>query len=456
MSVSATSPIRYPDLSAPALMTRRAWWLVALNFLIPGSTQVLAGNRKLGRFGLAATLTMWLIGIFAILAYFLWRTAALTIATNSWVLTAAQLLLAGYGVLWLVLTIDTLRLVRLIRAMPGTRFWIAACTVVLLVLSVGTATAGAYYAGVARGTLQSIFGGGAASVPPVDGRYNILLLGADAGPDREGLRPDSISVVSLDAETGRMTMIGLPRDMRNVPFSAGSPMGELYPDGYRRCDVSSCKLNSIYTEAQLRHGDLYPDAASTSSSPGIEATKEAAEGILGLEIPYFALIDMQGFEKLVDALGGVEITVKERLPIGGDEQLRGVDEWIEPGTRTLNGYYAQWYARSRHSTSDYDRMERQRELQAAILDQFTPANVLSKFQSIAQAGTQVVKTDIPQDMLGYFGNLAMKTKELPTSSVELTPANGIIPDERDFNDFDRIRELVRADLYPPSATPKPE
>ncbi len=274
MSVYASSPFRHPDLKAPALMTRRAWWLVTLNFLIPGSAQVLAGNRRLGRLGLGATLFMWILGVLGVLAWFLWRTAALTIVTNSWVLTGAQLVLAGYAVLWLVLTVDTLRLLRLIRAAPGTRFWIAACTVVFLVISVGTASAGAYYAGITRGTLQSIFGGGGASVPPVDGRYNILLLGGDAGPDREGLRPDSISVVSLDADTGRMTMIGLPRDMRYVPFSADSPMAELYPDGYRRCDVSVCKLNSIYTEADLRHQDLYADAASQ----GVQRRRRGHEG----------------------------------------------------------------------------------------------------------------------------------------------------------------------------------
>ncbi|MCP2031660.1 LCP family protein required for cell wall assembly [Okibacterium sp. HSC-33S16] len=452
MSVYTASPIRYPDVGAPALMTRRAWWLVVLNFLIPGSTQVLAGNRKLGRFGLGATLVMWLLAALVGVAYSLWRTATLSIVTNSFALTAAQALLAGYAVLWLVLTIDTLRLVRLIRARPNSRFWIAAFTVILLVASVGTATAGAYYAGVARGTLNSIFGGGAASVPPVDGRYNILLLGGDAGPDRDGLRPDSLSVVSIDADSGRVTMIGLPRDMRKVPFSEGSPMGELYPDGFRKCDVSACKLNAVYTEAELRHQDLYPNAKDTGSTPGIEATKEAAEGVTGLTIQYYALIDMQGFADLIDALGGVEINVHKRLPIGGDEQLVGVVEWIEPGEQTLDGYHAQWYARSRHSTSDFDRMVRQRELQTAILQQFTPANVLTKFQAIAQAGTQVVKTDVPQDMLGYFTNLAMKSKEQPVSSVELTPANGV---DQDDPDFSAIRELVRADLYPPTPTETP-
>jgi LCP family protein required for cell wall assembly len=453
MSAYTASPIRNPDLGAPQLMTRRAWWLVVLNLLIPGSAQVLAGNRKLGRIGLAATLTMWLTVAFAVVAYMLWRSAILSIVTNSFALTAAQIVLAAYAVLWFVLTVDTLRLVRLVRAAPGSRFWIAAFTAILLVASVGTPTVGAYYAGVTRGTLDSIFGQGAASVPPVDGRYNVLLLGGDAGPDREGLRPDSISVVSIDADTGRVTMIGLPRDMRKVPFSAGSPMGELYPNGFRNCDVSACKLNAVYTEAELRHRDLYPNAASTGSTPGIEATKEAAEGITGLEIQYYALVDMQGFADLIDALGGVKVTVKKRLPIEGDENLKGVVEWIEPGTQTLDGYHAQWYARSRHSTSDFDRMERQRELQAAILQQFTPANVLTKFQAIAQAGTQVVKTDVPQDMLGYFTNLAMKSKEQPISSVELTPANNI---DQDDPDFDAIRELIQADLNPPTATPAPE
>ncbi|MET0715675.1 MAG: LCP family protein, partial [Mycetocola sp.] len=315
MSASLASPIRYPDVGAPQLMTRRAWWLVALNFLIPGSAQVVAGNRKLGRIGLAATLTMWVLAVFAIVAYLLWRSAILSVLTNSFALTAAQAILAAYAVLWFVLTVDTLRLVRLVRAAPGSRFWIAAFAVLLLVASVGTPTIGAYYAGVTRGTLQSIFGSGAASVPPVDGRYNVLLLGGDAGPDREGLRPDSISVVSIDADTGRVTMIGLPRDMRKVPFSPDSPMGELYPNGFRNCDVSACKLNAVYTEAELRHQDLYSDAASTGSTPGIEATKEAAEGITGLEIQYYALVDMQGFADLIDALGGVKVTVKERLPI---------------------------------------------------------------------------------------------------------------------------------------------
>ena len=128
-----------------------------------------------------------------------------------------------------------------------------------------------------------------------------------------------------------------------------------------------------------------------------------------------------------------------------------IDEWIEPGTQKLDGFHALWYARSRFESSDYDRMSRQRELQEAILAQTNPTNVLTKFQAVAAAGSQVVKTDIPQSMLGYFVTLASKTKSLPINSLNLTPDNDVDPTDPDY---DYIREMVDAALAPtPSETP---
>ena len=54
-------PLRHPDVAAPRVMSRRAWWLVASNFLLPGSAQILAGNRRFGRAGLIATFAMWIV-----------------------------------------------------------------------------------------------------------------------------------------------------------------------------------------------------------------------------------------------------------------------------------------------------------------------------------------------------------------------------------------------------------
>ena len=74
-------------------------------------------------------------------------------------------------------------------------------------------------------------------------------------------------------------------------------------------------------------------------------------------------------------------------------------------------------------------MRRQRQLQQAIVEQFNPANVLSKYQDVARGGSQVVKTDIWHATLGYFGALASKTRQLPVTDVELVPDSGLSPEE---------------------------
>ena len=444
----AASPIRFPDLSSRAFMTRRAWWLVVLNLLIPGSVQVLAGDRKLGRFGLGATLALWTIALVGFVVWLLWPAVIYTVVSTSITLWIVAAVLVFYAVLWAILTLDTLRLVRLVKTAPSARAWVAASSVVIMVAVSGSAAYGAYLATTASGFLSSVFVAGP-SEPPIDGKYNILLLGGDAGPDREGLRPDSIRVVSVDADTGQAVTIGLPRNMVDFPFPDDSPLAEIYPEGYGSidgCEVDVCQLNSVYTEVELKSPDLYPDAVAQGSEPGIEAMRDAAEGITGLPIQYYVLIDMAGFQQLIDALGGVTVNVPEDVPIHADETFTTVAEWIPAGEQHLDGYHALWYARSRHGTSDYDRMARQLQIQEAVLAQFNPANVLSKFQEIAAAGSQVVKTDVPQGMLGYFVDLASKTKELPITDVPLVPDNGVDPEDPDY---EYIRQLVQQAVFPP-------
>lgn len=463
-----TRPLRYPDARDPGTMQRRAWWLVAVNLLIPGSAQVLAGNRRLGRFGLAATLAGWvLLLITAALGLFA-RSALIWLTTGplSWlILTLVQVLFLGYAVLWLVLTIDMLRLVRLVK-LPEISRWTVPVAAILALILAGT---GAVYASTiaasSRGALNSIFGSSGPSVPPSDGYYNILLLGADSGDGRDSMRFDSLSVVSVNAATGAVTITGIPRELHNPPFSEGSPMLADYPDGFQGHASPTCGwnawMNHVRNAAEVCREDrgksLYPDAAAHGSAPGIEATKDAAEGVLGIEIPYYVFIDMKGFAELIDALGGVEITVKERLPEGGgpgDDKSRPAEEWatgwIEPGKQIMDGETAQWYARSRYTTSDFDRMRRQRELQVAILKQFTPQTVVTRFNELAAAGTALVQTDLPQGKLPEFFDLVMKAKSKKVTELELTPKNGILDTDPDY---DVIHEMVRDALHPPTKKP---
>jgi LCP family protein required for cell wall assembly len=444
-------------------MTRRGWWLVILNFLLPGSAQALAGSRRLGRIGLGSTLAMWVLVILGVLCAVLWQSVFFTLATNWFALLAVQIVCLAYAALWIVLTIDTLRLVRLVKTGTGARFAIAAVAVLLTVVSSGSAVYAANAAGVTRDTLGAVFGSSGPSVPPSDGYYNILLLGADSGAGRDSMRFDSISVVSVNAETGATTITGIPRDMPDFPFSAG-PMQDRYPNGHEGHSDPTCGwgsgINQLRTEVEVcQDGNaLYPDAVANGSEPAIEATKDAAEGILGVEIPYYVFLDMHGFAALVDALGGVDITVEERLPKGGGPSYDGqpVDEWatgwIEAGPQHMDGDTAQWYARSRYTTDDFDRMERQRMLQQAILAQFTPQTVLTRFQEVATAGADVVQTDLPQSLIPFLADLALKAKELPVQTIELTPDGGIDEHEPDFA---YVQELVQQALHPPTPTPTP-
>ncbi len=165
-----------------------------------------------------------------------------------------------------------------------------------------------------------------------------------------------------------------------------------------------------------------------------------------------------GFAQLVDALGGVDITVTQRLPEGGpaydgEPVNKWATGWIEPGAQHMNGETAQWYARSRETTSDWDRVKRQSQLQDAILKQVTPSNLLAHFQDVAKAGSNLIKTDIPESMLGYFADLGVKSKTHPSPSIVLDPAAGV---NQDHPDVTYIQQQIKGLLHPPTTSPTPK
>jgi polyisoprenyl-teichoic acid--peptidoglycan teichoic acid transferase len=429
-------------------MTKRAWWLVGLNLILPGSAQLVAGNRRLGRVGVATTFVLWAAVLLAVIVGAANREALLSLATNAGALVVLQVVLVGYAILWIVLSLDTLRLTRLIRVGPRARPAVALVAILALIAVAGTAGYGAASAGSARSAISHIFIG-SKYAQPVNGRYNILLLGGDAGPDRLGLRPDSTSVASVDAVTGATTIIGIPRNTEQVRFVKGSPLWGPFPNGYDCGD--QCLIDYLYTYGE-EHPQLYPKAVAEGSQPGIEAMRDATEGMLGLTVQYYALIDMQGFSDLVDALGGVTVDVPNDLPYGPITAKKpyGV---FRAGVQHFNGYDALWYARSRFDGKDYDRMARQRQVEIAIAKQFQPAIILTKFQAIAGAGAQVVKSDIPPSLLSHLVTLADKGRKLPVTQLALVPPE-YIPAQPDYA---RILQAVRLATRSsaPSPTPSP-
>jgi polyisoprenyl-teichoic acid--peptidoglycan teichoic acid transferase len=438
---------------------RRGLTFLAMTLVLPGSAQLAGGSRRIGMFALRVWTSLWLLALLAGLLALIQPKAALAAITLAPTLKALQIGIVIVGLGWVGLIIDAWRL-----ANPGEqgrwgRVVLSSLTVTVALTIFGGFVGMASMASAQHELTTTVFSGGGDQVAK-QGRFNVLLLGGDAGQHRVGLRPDSITVASVDAESGRTVLISLPRNLQAVPFPSYSPLHDRFPHGYR-CRDGSCMLNAIYTYAS-EHRDLYPGV----QNPGAQATKEAVEGATGLKINYWVLIDLEGFESLVDAVGGITMDVYRRVPIGGGStQIRG---YVEAGrNRHLNGYEALWFARSRSDSSDYDRVLRQKCVMRAMLNQFDPITVLTKFNGIAAASREVVATDIPTSEIGTMIDLALKAKALAVSSVAMMPPliNPSSPD------FDKVRRTVRTKIEAsgasdtrvaepaptdtPSGTPKP-
>jgi polyisoprenyl-teichoic acid--peptidoglycan teichoic acid transferase len=132
----------------------------------------------------------------------------------------------------------------------------------------------------------------------------------------------------------------------------------------------------------------------------------------------------------VNSVGGITMDVYRKVPIGGGSTK--IYGYIQAGkNRHLNGKEALWFARSRSDSSDYDRMLRQKCVMRAMLNQLDPITVLTKFNKIAEAGREVVATDIPPSEIGTMMSLALKAKSLPVSSAAMVPPL-INPNAPDF------------------------
>ena len=297
-------------------------------------------------------------------------------------------------------------------------------------------------------------------------RLNILLLGADstgtrikdAGNSVYTPRTDTIMVASIDTTTGDTTLIQIPRNLKYTPFPEGSKLAQLFPRGFRGAgDEAEWYVNALWEKTVAGdHPDMVEALGTpTPTYPGAEVLKQGIEGITGLHMHYFALVNIDGLEQLINAMGGVRLNVNRKLPIGGDHQTgRRPHGWVQPGeNQLLDGYNAMWYARSRFDSDDYDRMARQSCLVNAVIKQADPLTMLTRYESIAQASSDMVMTDIPQDVLALVAQLAVKVKDASVSRLAFVDGqNGFVSANPDFS---LTRTRVHDAITPPTHTSEP-
>jgi len=258
----------------------------------------------------------------------------------------------------------------------------------------------------------------------------ILLLGTDAGPGNWGARTDTIILAAIQHGTGRAAVFGVPRNLAQVPRRpGGKPFKE--------------PINALYAAA------------------GAAAVKQAVSNLLGVRVDYYALVNLLGFADLVDALGGVEIEVKERLR---DEVTRPA--WGEPKptidvvpgrTYRFYGREALAYVRSRKDSSDYTRMARQRCFLSAMADQLDPVQVLRHFGSLTKTIEANMHSDIPLNRLPSLVELVSEIDPEQT----LTITFGLeyffgrrVKDRHPVANLSRIRRTVRRAILQPGLLTK--
>ncbi len=219
-------------------------------------------------------------------------------------------------------------------------------------------------------------------------RFNVLLLGGDAGVGRTGVRTDTIIVASLEPDTGDVGLFGVPRNIARVPL----------PESW---DIWACDCFPGIVNELWDYGTRNPDRFPGARPPGASALIGALEELLAIPIHHFALVNLDGFVDLIDALGGVKITVTERLYDSAYPHEDGTTEVIDlaPGTYDMDGHLALAFARSRQGSDDYNRMGRQRCLLQAVAAQADPLRIARSFADITHTIKENLITDVPLNRL---------------------------------------------------------
>jgi LCP family protein required for cell wall assembly len=218
--------------------------------------------------------------------------------------------------------------------------------------------------------------------PDGDDVFNVLLLGSDTANAANSGRTDAIMIVSLNRTQGTANLLSIPRDLF------------VYIPGW-----TMQRINAAFGYGQRND---YPGG-------GYGLLKDTIQYNLGIRIDRYARVDFNDFQYIIDALGGVEITVDCAIQdwqlIEPDMDPQVEDNWelvtLPVGIHELNGYEALWYSRSRRTSSDFDRGRRQQVVMQAIWRRLHELGLLNQIPALWGQVTETVENDMSlPDLLG--------------------------------------------------------
>jgi LCP family protein required for cell wall assembly len=219
----------------------------------------------------------------------------------------------------------------------------------------------------------------------IPNRYlNIVLLGSDKRPNSGAWRTDSMIVVSVDTQENVVRLLSIPRDL--WVYIPGH--------GYNRINTA----------------DLWGELAKKGTGP--DRVKQTIHYNLGIPIHYYVRVDFQGFIKIIDTVGGVDIDV--------DCPLSDIN--LSAGMHHMNGQQALRYARSRKSTNDFDRGRRQRKVLLALWEQALTLDIIPKIPSLWRTMADTFETDLPLDQVINLAYVGVQLRPQRILSKSIGPA----------------------------------
>lgn len=417
-------PMHRPDEPGSSRGEARGALASVLSFLLPGLGQFAVGARVRG---FLIALPILLVAASLVVVWFVDKVLILRVLLNPTALLVAvvlSLVLLAYR-LWAI--VDAYRVGR--GGARSSRRTVASALVLVVALS---ATAGmhAYAAWVgwtARETLVAVFdpggpGDDATPEPPTpspmpsapgetpmetprptptptpvptptpapawaaDGRLNVLLIGSDAGPGRWSQRADAIILVSVEIDTGRVAAFSLPRYTYNVPLP--EPAASQFAC---RCLVEP--INALFVFAQ-QNPTLFPGEGELK---GWMAVSGAIETLFGVTLDGMAVADLNGFVRMVDAVGGITVDVPAEVydsAYPDPDGVTAVEVRFLPGVQEMDGWHALAYARTRQQDGDVARMARQQTVIRALATELS-CDLLFSLPGVLEAARDTLWTNLP-------------------------------------------------------------
>ena len=257
--------------------------------------------------------------------------------------------------------------------------------------------------------------------------FSVLLVGVDkrAESEAEGVRSDTLILVRVDPLAGWATMLSIPRD--SVVQLPNGNFG---------------KVNSAYAYGFYNAEKLYGSGTSKDAGGGAAAA-QTIERFLNVKVDYTAQVDFQGFERLVDSVNGIVIDVKATLvdPEYPTEN-HGVERiYIAPGIQQMNGRTALVYARSRHSSNDFDHSKRQQQVLKAVLSAVRNRGIMDNVSLLPQWVSvleQNVRTTLPINNVTTMSDLAGIASRLDSNRISQLAINPLEV---------RVDNVIGSDIY---------